>query len=480
MTFPRINNKKICLIVNSNLPQSLTDAQWYAQQRGLDPNMILSFDFAEWNGVSQDYGGTYLAPFDPIQLRSVNSRSPLCTTPGYTQYTFAQACSQYFSDNACEGVICSTYTPNSVAPAITLAQYASNAYYWTQCQLAGANVNNWYVVKGRGFDSTVAQTADSTAAKWLNIVAYPLPISKAPSLYANQQGQPSNGYCLDVFPDKVTSTWKADNYPQIPHGRLGINLLSPTTGFSSALIPSEVMDTYVKTQSIMYRNVRDAIAAEQIDHRNDLHLFSTDKAYVSLSAQENARGYRYATWVGVNAKTINTTGGNYTRSQWDVGEVPPFFGFAIGSTDTYFARSAPFQQTIQGAYFLSWTSANATYIGQSTLQNGCCSIVGQFQEPFNVNCGPVPGDIFKMLYQTGASMMEANFICSDQQHIFGSTTQTITSPTQASFLVRCAGWGTALGDPLYSPYRSTNTAGAYVYPGVSQLVQFPDGTVEGI
>jgi hypothetical protein len=245
---------------------------------------------------------------------------------------------------------------------------------------------------------------------------------------------------------------------------------------------AEVMDPYVPTQSIMYRNVHDAMAAEQVDHRNDLHLFSTDKSYVHVSAEHNARGYRYAQWVGVNAKTINNSGGDYNATQWNAGQVPPFFGFAIGSggpTQVQFSRIVPYQPTIQGAYFIPWVSGSAGF-NWPALTQGCCSLVGQFGEPTSNNCGANPSDLFKMLYQTGGSMMECSFLCSDVDNSYYTSDRSITSPTQANFLVRCSGWATALGDPLYSPYRSTNTAGAYVYPGVSLPVQFPDGTIEGI
>jgi hypothetical protein len=462
MTFPFVNRKKICLIVNSNISQSLVDAQWYAQQRGLDPSLILSFDFAEWDGISY-YGGTNLSPYAPISLRSANSQSPLCTTAGYTNLTFVQAASQFIQNNTCEGVICSTYTPVGVV-AVTLAQYASNAYYWLSAN--SGNVLSWTV--GKGYGNTSALGTNIPVAKYLTLVG----------------NSATSGGVIgpDVFPNSLFSTWKADNFPQVPHGRLGISLNS-TAGnaanpLSAYLTTSEVMNPLNTSQSIMYRCVSDAMAAEQQDNRSKLHLFSTDQYYVNLTAAQNGRAYNYANFVGVNAATVNMSGGTYSVAQFNSGQVPQWFGYAIGESASPNGsgwNTTQRETLYQGAYYLNYVSASAQYLGVNALKSGCCATIGTFAEPLSTNCGPAPGDVFKVMYQTGCSMMEANFLCCEVE--YGQAVCSSTS--SATGFVRASGFNTILGDPLYSPYVATNTTSQYIYPGIGTGVTFPDGTVQG-
>jgi hypothetical protein len=494
MNFPFINRKKICLIVNSNIGQSLVDAQWYAQQRGLDPSLVLSFDFLEWDGDPTHYGGTYLTLYDGISLRGpgggpitipgYSPSAPVCTTPGYTSYTYVEAIYQFVVNNGCEGLILSTYTPNSFGPAITLAQYASNAYYWLQIQQSGTYVYYTYIFRGRWVNTTQPFSKVETS-KFLQC-------SYARDTGWYLQSQPDN-YLTTTnsakfnFYAKITSTWKQDNFPQIPHGRLGINQLNTTTGYQGYLTTSEMMNPLNMSQSIMYRCVSDAMAAEKVDHKNDLHLFSTEQQYVTTTPLDNAVGYYYALSKGINAKTINRTGGDYTVDQFQNSELPPWFGYAIAagfSTGSpYGSQFEPYMvgktSLAQGAYYYDWVSGNAQVHGAYALQAGCCSVLGQFQEPSANNCGASPSEIFRFLFDSGCSAMEANFLCNATVFTYAGNFQyVITSPNNILTDGYLSGWGTAFGDPLYSPYVSTVTSSEAIYTGTNAGVIYPDGVIQ--
>jgi hypothetical protein len=109
--------------------------------------------------------------------------------------------------------------------------------------------------------------------------------------------------------------------------------------------------------------------------------------------------------------------------------------------------------------------------------------VGQFVEPTSQGCGPPPGDTFKILLDTGCSVMEANFINVSADVIKlpnPGTNPPITGPDYVPLWVLNSGVGTALGDPLYSPYLNTVTSDTAIFPGTNGGASFPDGTVQGV